>query len=86
MMMFVFRTALMVSRVRQLLVFVFAFFENRGNALAAFRGELSQEPHDAPHLIVFKLALPARHAAKANSIFDDPFELSVFVLLNRRVA
>lgn len=85
-MMFFLRTVLVVSGLRQVLVFVFAFFKNCGNALAAFRGELPQEPHNAPHLIVFKLALPARHATEANSVFDDPLELSVFVLLNRRVA
>ena len=85
-MMFVFRTVLMVSGLRQLLVFVFTFFENRWNALAAFRGKLSQEPNNAPHLIVLKLALPARHATEANSVFNDPLELSVFVFLNHRLA
>src|ERR1039458_8148041 len=29
---------------------------------------------------------PAGHAAEANAVFDDPFELSVFVLLNVLVA
>src|SRR5664279_2055161 len=83
--MFVLRS-MVFGRLRHFLMFFFAFFENLRNALTTLLGEMTNESHDAPHFVILEHTLPAGHAAEANAVFDDPFELSVFVLLNVLVA
>ena len=84
--MFVSWLTLLMRRLRHLLVLFFAFFVDGGNALTPFLRKMPQEAHDAPHLVIVKLAVPAGHAAEANAVLDNPFQLSIGVLLNVFIA
>src|SRR5215469_1750189 len=79
-------TRMAIRRACHFAMLFFALFERVRNALAPFLRQMTHEPHNAPHLVILEHALPARHAAEANAVFDDPLELPVFVLPNVLVA
>jgi len=81
-----FRAELFTGLLFQILVLVLALFVYGRDALATLSGQLAQEAHNAPHFVVFEYALPSGHAAEANAVFNDPFELPVFVLLKVGIA
>src|SRR6266581_6434631 len=74
-----------LARLRALfhfLVLFFAFLVNGGRSQAALRGQVADEVHDVPHLLVIENALPSRHSSKTDSVFYDPLQLPVGIFLH----
>src|SRR2546422_4758614 len=56
--------------------------EDSGRAKAPLCGQVAHKPDHVPHLIVFEDTIPPRHASEADTIFNDPLQLSIRVSLN----
>ena len=56
--------------------------EDRRRAKAPFGWKVAKEADYVPHLVIIQNALPRRHTTHADTVLEDPFELSIGVFLD----
>jgi hypothetical protein len=57
-------------------------FENLWLAQAALGWEVPNIVDDVPHLFILQNPFPPRHSRRLDSVFDDPLQLAVGVILH----
>src|SRR5512133_3154117 len=64
------------------LVLLFSFAEERRSAEAAFGRQVADVADDRPGFVFVQHAFPPGHPGEANAVVDDPFQLSIGVVLH----